>query len=132
MVGGLVRLAPGLWAKGGIVMRAILVKRGWLRRTLEVEMSDGMHLVDYDGAGFGYEQVNVDGSIIRIPSFSWYVPCFEFKLGGWPSVVEVGVHPWLTIRSFALRVNEEVLYSEGVSDTGVKPLDGFSDWRDLA
>jgi hypothetical protein len=113
-------------------MRATLVKRGWLRRTLEVEMSDGMHLVDYDGTGLGYEQVNVDGFIVRILSFWWYVPRFDFKLGGWPSVVEVGVHPWLTLRSFALRVNEQVLYSEGVSDTGSKPLDGFGDWRDLA
>jgi hypothetical protein len=95
-------------------------------------MSDGVHLVDYDGRGFGYEQVNFDGSILRILSLWWYVPRFEFKLSGWPSVVEVRVYPWLTLRSFALQVDGEVLYSEGVSDTGLKPLGGASDWRDSA
>jgi hypothetical protein len=95
-------LSLGLSEKSKISMRAILVQRGWLRRTLEVEMADGMHIVDYNGHGLGYEQVTVDGFIIRIPSFWWYVPRFEFKLSGWPSVVEVRVYPWLTLRSFAL------------------------------
>jgi hypothetical protein len=95
-------------------MRAILVRREWLLRTLKVELPGGIHLVEYDGAGLGYEQVSVDGSTVIRGSHRWYVPRFEFELGVWPAVVEVRVWPWFALRSFALLVNDHLVYAEGV------------------
>jgi hypothetical protein len=99
-------------------MQAKLVQRGWLLRTLEVEMPDGIHLVVYDGSGLGYEQVTVDRTTIR-GSHRWYVPRFDFRLGGLPSAIEVRVWPWFALRSFALLIEEQVLYAEGVNYSGM-------------
>ena len=95
-------------------MRAILVRREWLLRTLKVELPGGTHFVEYDGAGLGYEQVSVDGNIVIRGSHRWYVPRFEFELGGRPAAVEVRVWPWFALRSFALLVNDHLIYAEGV------------------
>ena len=59
------------------------------------------------------------------------MPRFEFKLGGWPGVVEVRVWPWLLLRSLMLRVGDRVVYAEGVN-VGAKKLAGLpSDWAEL-
>jgi Clp amino terminal domain, pathogenicity island component len=92
---------------------ARLVRRGWLRRAVEVSLPDGPHLVEYDGKGIGYECVSADGEVIRKTSGRWFVPHFEFQLGGWPTVVEVQVWPWLALRSLILRVGDRVVYAEG-------------------
>jgi hypothetical protein len=97
-----------------------------LRRLIEVPLADGCHLVEYDGRGLGFEQVSVDGSVIRPTSWLWFVPRFEFKLGGWPCVIEVQVWPWLVLRSFTLRVGDRLVYAEG--DIHEKPLP--MDWAD--
>jgi hypothetical protein len=109
-------------------MSARLISRGWLRRVIEVPLPDGRHLVEYDGSGLGYEQVSVDGRVIRKRSWCWFAPRFEFKLGGWPSVVDVEIWPWLTLRSLRLRVGDRVVYAEGGESK--KPLPW--DWADLA
>ena len=113
-------------------MSARLVRRGWLLRGIEVSMSDGVHFVEYNGRGFGYEQVSVDGSVIRERSWWWFVPGFEFKLGGYPSVVEVRVWPWVLLRSLVLRVGDQVVYAEGAGGWGKKPIRVPSDSDELA
>lgn len=112
-------------------MRATLVQWGWLQRTLEIEMADGTHVVEYNGTGFGYEQVTADGATIR-DSHPWFVPRFDFKLGDWPAAIEVRLWPWLTLRSFALLVKGKVIYAEGLSDAGIQPTGLSGDWCDLA
>ena len=65
-------------------MLAKLVRRGWLHRGIELTLPDGRHVVEYDGRGAGYEQVSVDGGVIRLTGWIWFVPRFEFKLGDDP------------------------------------------------
>lgn len=113
-------------------MLATLVGRSWLHRMVEVEMPDGPHLVEYNSRGAGFEQVTVDGRTIRRRSSLWYVPRFEFELGGHPSVVDIRVWPWLTLRSFVLRVNEKVIYAEGVDGGGKEPKEPLGDLADFA
>jgi hypothetical protein len=90
-----------------------LVRRSRLQRAIEVRLPDGIHLVEYVGSGFGYELVRVrPGGTIRKTSLLWFVPRFEFDVGGSPAVVEVRVAPWLAIWSFSLSINEIVVYDE--------------------
>ena len=112
------------------IMSARLIRRGWLLRGIELWLSDGVHLVEYNGRGFGYEQVSVDGAVIR-KSWYWFVPRFEFKVGGFPSVVEVRVWPWLLLRSLVLRVGDRAVYAEGTGGSD-KKLDVASGWEELA
>jgi hypothetical protein len=81
---------------------------------LEVHTDEGWFVVEYNGRGFGYESVWVNGRCAaRETSALWFVPRFVFRLGFLPAAVEVRVWPWLTIRSFHLVVGDAVLYSEG-------------------
>ena len=76
-------------------------------------------------------KISADGGVFREISRSWYVPRFEFKLGGWPTVLEVSVWPWLAIRSLVVRVGDRIVYAEGEGPWKSKPrLSG--DWADLA
>ena len=112
-------------------MSAKLIRRGWLLRGIEVSMSDGVHIVEYNGRGLGYEQVSVDGAVIR-KGWYWFVPRFDFKLGGYPSVVEVRVWPWLLLRSLVVRVGDQVVYAEGTGRWDKKQKGSRSDWEELA
>jgi hypothetical protein len=112
-------------------MLARLVRRGWLLRGVEFSLEDGPHVVEYDGRGMGYEQVTADGVVIRKTRWDWFVPRFEFKVGGWPGLVEIRVWPWLLLRSLVLRVGDRVIYAEGVP--GLEKRGGISrGWDDLA
>jgi hypothetical protein len=113
-------------------MSARLIYRSWLRRAIKVSLPDGPHVVAYDGTGMGFERVSVDGVVIRKSSFCWFVPRFEFKLGGWPAVVEVRVWPWLLLRSLVLRVGDSIVYAEGVNGRTKKPAGSPDDWAELA
>jgi hypothetical protein len=117
--------------KGDPLISARLIRRGWLLRGIEVAMSDGLHYVEYDGRGFGYEQVSVDGAMIR-KNWYWFVPRFDFKLAGYSSVVEIRVWPWLLLRSLVLRVGDRVVYAEGVGRWGEKPIGAADDWNEWA
>ena len=60
-------------------MFARLIRRGWLRRSIELELFDGVHFVDYNARGV-YDRVSVDGDVIRKFCSYWCVPRFEFDL----------------------------------------------------
>lgn len=113
------------------MLTARLTRSGWLHRAIEVTLPDGRHVVEYDGRGIGFEQVSVDGAVIRQTCWYWFVPRFEFKIGGWASVVEVRVWPWLSLRSVVLRVGDQVAYAEGKGEREKKQVGGLSDWEDL-
>ena len=113
-------------------MSARLIRRGWLLRGIEVSMSDGVHFVEYNGRGFGYEYVSVDGVVIRKRSRLWFVPRFEFKIGGYPGDADVRVWPWVLLRSLVLRVGDRVVYAEGAGKWDKKQIGVPSDWDELA
>ena len=48
-----------------------LVEHGNLRRLLEVCLPGGRFLVEYDGRGFGYEQVSVNGALADLRLFGY-------------------------------------------------------------
>ena len=118
--------------RGPVLMSATLIRRGWLLRGVEVSTSDGVHFVEYNGRGIGYEQVLVDGVVIRKRSWYWFVPRFEFKLGGRSGVVEVRVWAWLSLRSLVLRVGDRIAYAEGAGRWNEKQSELPSDWDELA
>jgi hypothetical protein len=61
----------------------------------------------------GYEQVSVrPGTVTRKVSLIWFVPHFDFDVGGRPATINVSVWPWLAIRSFLLRVDGSLMYVE--------------------
>ena len=113
-------------------MSATLIRHGWLLRGIEFSMSDGIHVIEYNGRGIGFEQVTVDGLVIRRTCWYWFVPSFEFKLGGRPGVLEVRVWPWLGLRSLVLRVNDQVVYAEGAGESIGKQIGLPGDWDELA
>jgi hypothetical protein len=115
-------------SEGKPTMSSRLIDRGWLRRVIEVSLSSGNHFVEYDGRGLGYEHVAVDGTVICAKSWLWFVPRFEFKLAGYPTVVEVRVWPWLALRSLSLRVGDQIVYAEGDAARGKMP----SEWEEWA
>ncbi len=92
---------------------ANLLDKSRLTRSLSVVTSEGVFDAIYDGKGFGYEEVLVDGETAkRTISFWWYVPKFEFKIGSEMAVVIVGVSLLSKIKKFSLTINDELVYSE--------------------
>src|SRR5438105_532948 len=89
------------------------VRAGLLKRVLEVTTPDGVFEVEYNGRGVGNECIRVDGvEATRVQGTFWFVPRFEFLLGGRSAAVEVSVCPWLTLGSFHLTVEGTLLYCE--------------------
>ncbi len=95
-------------------MSARLIGRGWLRRRIEFRLSDRVHIIEYNGRGLA-DKISVDGNVIRKWCWYWFVPRFEFELGGQRGVVDVRVWPWLLLRCLVLRVGDSVLYGEGTT-----------------
>jgi len=113
-------------------MVARLVRRGWLLRGIEVLMSDGVHVVEYNGRPVGYEQVSVDRAIIRKLSLWWFVPEFQFWVGGHLGVVVIRVWPWFSLRSVHLWIGDELVYAEGDTEAAKKKKTSPGDWDELA
>jgi hypothetical protein len=92
------------------------VERGCLRRKLCVATESRVFEVIYNGRGFGYEEVLVDGSVaVRRRSWFWFVLYFEFPLDQHRAAIEVGVWPWLKIRRFRFVIDDMCIYEEGRS-----------------
>jgi hypothetical protein len=113
-------------------MQARLIRRRWLYRCIEVDLPDGPHVLEYNGWGIGSEKVVIDGHTIRRTSIYWFVPRFDFTLGGRPWVVEVRVWPWFGLRSLVLRVDGKVIYAEGTARMTEKPVHGYDGGDELA
>lgn len=95
-------------------MKAKLCRKSWLFREWEVSTPAGDFCVSYDGRGHGFEAVLVDGvTAVKTRSVLWYVPRFDFTVGGLPAMIEVRVWPWLTLRAIRLIVGNEICYTEG-------------------
>jgi hypothetical protein len=126
-------------------MKARLRRKSWLFREWDVSVSTGHFRIAYSGHGHTFEggnptfdggnpaseggvlrggyrrrrfqSVRVDGIIVvKTRPVFWYVPRFDFSLGGLPATVEVRVWPWLTLRAIRLEVGGEVCYTEGSND----------------
>ena len=90
-----------------------LVRRSRLQRAVEVVLPNGLYAVEYIGSRIGYEVVQVrPGDRVRKTSWLWFVPRFDFEVGGCPAAIEVRVAPWLAIWSFALQIDGVVVYEE--------------------
>jgi hypothetical protein len=113
-----VRLPPGHTPlpafPHGRRFQAELLRSSWLRRAFLVETPLRTFEVEYNGRGMGYESVLVDGVLAaREGAIIWFAPRFDFYVGTWPAALEVRVWPWFVLRSLALWVDGELVYSEG-------------------
>lgn len=92
---------------------AKLLEKRWLYRKFEVLAPHGTFEVAYNGTGIGYEEVLVNGEIAkRKQSLLWYVPEFDFTVGGAQAKISVRVWAWTQIRVFDFEINGETVYSE--------------------
>ena len=92
---------------------AHLVRRSRLQRAVEVALPEGVFLVEYIGSRIGYEFIQVrPGERFREMSWLWFVPRFDFDVGGRPAILEVRVAPWLSVWSFSLQIDEVIVYDE--------------------
>jgi hypothetical protein len=92
-----------------------LIYKSRLRRIVEVQVGNARHTVEYYGAGFGYEEVRVDGQrAVRTRSWVWFVPRFDFELAGRSAWIEVNVALTFQIRKFVLVVGDSIVYAEGL------------------
>lgn len=88
------------------------VESGWLRRVVRVVLADGTEReVTYNGRGFGFETVVVDGER-QARSSEWFVPRFEFWADGIDWRVDVRVWPWLGLKDLWIYANGALVYSE--------------------
>src|SRR5687767_9065148 len=109
-------------------MKATLRRKSWLFREWEVSVPTGHFRIAYSGHGhtfegggldvvgrsYRFQSVRVDGIIVvKTRRVFWYVPRFDFSLGGLPATVEVRVWPWLALRAIRLHVGGDVCYTEG-------------------
>lgn len=95
-------------------MQAKLIKKSFLFREWEVSGGQRLFRLAYDGMGIGIESILKDGEpLVKVESFYWFAPRFEFEIDGVPFVVTVRVWPWLQIRALRISVSDQVIYSEG-------------------
>jgi hypothetical protein len=105
-------------AGGPIVAQpaGILIDRGWLYR--KVQLSDPFNAtIEYNGRGFGFETVLVDGRIVARPiSLLWFAPHIDFvaptKFGDLAGSIDVRVTPWFALSRIVLTIEGQVVYAE--------------------
>ncbi|MEX0727288.1 MAG: hypothetical protein WD065_13525 [Planctomycetaceae bacterium] len=89
------------------------VEQSWLRRVVDVHIGDKSYVIEYNGRGFGFETVNVNGKIAsRATSWFWFVPHFDFEIDSIFLAIDVRVGLPLIIRSFVLTIENNVVYEE--------------------
>jgi hypothetical protein len=97
-------------------MSAILKKRGWLKRVIEINDHEPPLLITYNGRGHGYESVSIQGDKHvenRKRSMIWFIPKFDLDYQDDHYTVEVKIWPWLAIKSVIVSKNGNVVYREG-------------------
>ncbi len=93
-----------------------LIDSGWLYRKVQLPHPFNT-TIEYNGRGFGFESVLVDGQIVaRQTSLLWYVPHFDFvvptKSGDLAGSIDVRVAPWLTLSHIVVRIEGKEVYAE--------------------
>jgi len=92
---------------------AKLERSSWLRRVLQVHLPDGEYSVEYSSRSLSNERIAVNGQVERQTRISsWFRPIFRFFVGSRPATIAVRVSPWLTIPSFHLLIDGQVLYCD--------------------
>jgi hypothetical protein len=105
-------------------LTAQLVQRGWVYR--KVQLFGGISAtVEYNGRGFGYETVSVDGTVAGTSHYQGWesftlflcpqIP-FNISAGGVaiPAKIEVRATLYVTLAAFRLWVGDRVVYNEGI------------------
>lgn len=96
-----------------VLVKTVLVDKGWLYRVVRLDTTDGPHEVIYYGRGFDYECVFVDGKVVsKSKSVFWHTPEFRFQVGSMDVAVNVRVWPWFTIRKFWIDINGKTVYTD--------------------
>lgn len=80
-------------------------------------MNGSATTIEYNGRGFGFETVLVDGKIAsRETSLYWYVPHFDFVVpadsGELAASIDVRISPWFTLSHIVIRIEGKDVYSE--------------------
>jgi hypothetical protein len=92
---------------------ATLEKASWLRRVIRVHLPDGEFHVEYSGRSLMHERILVNGQpVVQHRISSWFRPVSRFFAGSRPAAIALLVWPWLTIRSFHLLIDGQVLYCD--------------------
>ena len=104
-----------------------LLKKTRVGRILRLCAPSGEYTVEYNGYGVGGESVLVDGAVVA-QERSWVkmVPRFEFPIGPHTGVIRIETKLWRDLlgpligrlESFALEVDNEVVYEDGKPGTG--------------
>lgn len=96
------------------VVKAELIEKGWLYRTIRLKTTGGFKTLTYYGRGAGYECVLVNSEVVsKNKSLLWYTPEFRLRVDSMDVVVNIRVWPWLTIRKFWIEVDSNMVYAEG-------------------
>jgi hypothetical protein len=96
---------------------AALEKASWLRRVLRVRCREGEYRIAYSGRSFVKEQVFVDKRLERQERIkNWFRPISRFYVGSHQTAIVLRVWPWLTIRSFHLLMDDQVLFCDHRQD----------------
>ena len=109
----------------GEQIRAALEKATWLRRMLRVYSPCGEYQIEYSGRSLVHERIVINGRLRRQQRIrNWFRPVFRFFAGSRPAAIVLRVWPWLTIRSFHLVIDNQVLYCDHRRDLFEKPTVG--------
>lgn len=97
----------------GESISVILKKASWLRRVLCVQLPEGEQQIEYSSRSLSHERLLVNGQVeIEKRISTWFRPVFRFFAGTRQATIAVRVSPWLTIRSFHLLIDGQVLYCD--------------------
>jgi hypothetical protein len=102
--------------------RAALANTSWLRRVLRAHSPEGEYDIAYSGRSLVYERIIVNGRLeVQHRITSWFRPVSRFFAGSQPAAIVLRVWPWLTIRSFHLLIDGQVLYCDHRRDLFEEP-----------
>jgi hypothetical protein len=80
---------------------------------VHAHLPDGEFRVEYSGRSLMHERIFVNGqTVVQRRISSWFRPVSRFFAGSRPAAIALRVWPWLTIRSFHLLIDGQVLYCD--------------------
>jgi hypothetical protein len=85
-----------------------------LYREIELSSPLGNRSIIYNGRGFGYESIIIDGVPLKKENKSlWFINEFKFTIDGLPATLRIGVGILFGIKELSLEINGLKIYSEG-------------------